>query len=135
MGTYSHYVKMFAYQGTERVYGCNLRKFVQDELAPVFPHCFKLLPEPKDAATRDPYVIIAFRKHRKTGIRQLLWCIRGYEQYEMYNKTLIYVPKDAVFFMADEPRSQSDCYIRILDAGFSNLGIDAFLELYGIKPQ
>ena len=132
MGTYSHYVKMFPYQGHARIYGCNLRKFLQNELAPIFPHCYKLLPTPKGLETRDPYVIIAFRKNRLTGTRQLLWCIRGYEQYEMYNKTLIYIPKHPVFFTADEPRGQSDCFIKLLDAGFSNIAIEPFLELQGV---
>lgn len=132
MGSYSHYVKMFAYQGTERTYGCNIRKFLQTELAPIFPHCFKLLPEPKDVSTRDPYIIIAFKKQRSTGTRQLVWCIRGFEQYEMYNKTLIYVPKSPILFAKDEPREQSDCFIKLLDVGFSNIGLDALLEMYGI---
>lgn len=133
MGLNAQYVKMFTMQVHVRTYGCNIKHFVQNELAPVYPHCYRLLPKSKPFESHDPYILIGFTKNRKTGIRRMLWVIRGYEQYEIYNKTLIYIPNAPLYFAPHEDRDQSGCFLRLLDVGFHNLDIETFLEYYGVK--
>lgn len=132
MGHIRYYARMYGHQTYMRTYGIQPRKFLTEVLA-CYPECYQLMPQEKGARSLDPWLIIFFKKNRKTGVVSLEWTIRGFERFAMYHPTSIYIPREPIHFAPDEDRSQIACFTRLLDVGYRTVTLEELFERYGMK--
>lgn len=131
MGRYNRYLRMYSHQDKVRTCHYDPKQFLS-ELIPHYPRCYELLPPCHDGCTNDPYLIIAFKRNRKTGVRSIEWIIRGYEHYALYHSTIIYYPIIPIQFAPTEPREQNDCFMRLLENGYKAITLQELCEKYNV---
>lgn len=122
---------MYSHNEKVRTCSCNPKKWLP-ELVKVFPRAYKLLPPCEKGYTNDPYLMIAFKRNRKTNVRQIEWVIRGYEEFNRYHSTIIYIPLEPIYLAPDERRDQNDCFLRLLQNGYHNITLEQLCEKYDV---
>ena len=131
MGLYNRYLRMYSHQEEVRVCGYNPKKWLS-ELILHYPAVYEMLPPCHGGCSNDPYLIIAFKRHRKTGVRQIEWVIRGYEKYATMHPTIIYIPVEPILMAPHEPRDQNDCFLRLLQNGYRVISLKDLCEMYHV---
>lgn len=127
MGSYSRYLRIYSRSDKIRTMHFNPKEFL-GELITHYPNVYEILPVSKES--HDPYLIICFKKNRRTGKRAIEWILRGYEKFESFRPTIIYKPLIPIEFSAREPRDQHDCFMRLLQNGYRKINLKNLCDMY-----
>lgn len=135
MGSCRYYARIYANNALVRTVGVSRTDFYQ-KIEEVFPHIYKLAPElHQPDATRDPTMIMMWKYYRHSGKRELLWIMRGFEKFEPYKPTTIFVPMSPLYFEDGAHRDQTHCFMKLLKKKYKLVSYDAFKQIFYPKKK
>ena len=130
MGSCRYYVRIYANNSLVRTFGGS-KKHIYQKIEEVYPHIYKLAPElHQPDATRDPTMIMMWKYYRRSKRRELQWIIRGFEAFEPYKPTTIFIPMSPLYFEDGSHRDQTHCFMKLLKKKYKLVSFDTFKKIF-----